>query len=347
MYEHQLEKIDGTWRCAICRWDWTSKPASRCPGVPRIHAEYLLTYTQLRQKALMPLDRNKPDACYYRSSTRDFVWLYDERQALPRSKETEAQKAGHAKAWATTQEKYRCPRCNRAPASPSELKLFHAGGLVCTSCAEWQAYEDEQREIEEQAAIDYRETSQWATDLLARNDWVVLDTETTDLDGYLCEIAVVGADGTVLFHSLINPAHPVDVVARMVHQITDEELAAAPSLPEVWPALWESLAGKKTIVTFNVDFDRSTIERDGARYGLSRPKFRWECLMLKYAAWCGNWSEYHGSYTWQPLPGGTHRATGDALAAHELIKVMASHLGRADHRHGACRRGRNGGPCYP
>jgi hypothetical protein len=40
-----------------------------------------------------------------------------------------------------------------------------------------------------------------------------------------------------------------------------------------------------------------------------------------YAAFCGNWSEYHGDYTWVPLAGG-HRTVEDALAALECVREM-------------------------
>ena len=43
-----------------------------------------------------------------------------------------------------------------------------------------------------------------------------------------------------------------------------------------------------------------------------------------YAQYCGDWSEYHGSYTWQRLPGAGHRAIEDARAALDVIKEMAA-----------------------
>lgn len=43
----------------------------------------------------------------------------------------------------------------------------------------------------------------------------------------------------------------------------------------------------------------------------------------KYAEFCGEWSDYHNSYRWQPLYGGNHRALGDAIAALDLLKDIA------------------------
>jgi len=58
MESHVLERIQGGWRCSVCLWDWKRSPVSRCPGVPRMSAEWLLTFTQLHKKGLKPVDRD-------------------------------------------------------------------------------------------------------------------------------------------------------------------------------------------------------------------------------------------------------------------------------------------------
>jgi hypothetical protein len=47
------------------------------------------------------------------------------------------------------------------------------------------------------------------------------------------------------------------------------------------------------------------------------------CAMEQYAAWCGDYSEYHGNFRWQRLNGG-HRALGDCRATLDLIRGMAN-----------------------
>jgi hypothetical protein len=44
--------------------------------------------------------------------------------------------------------------------------------------------------------------------------------------------------------------------------------------------------------------------------------------MEQYAVFAGQWSEYHGSYTWQRLGGG-HRAGGDCLAVADRLREIA------------------------
>jgi DNA polymerase-3 subunit epsilon len=170
--------------------------------------------------------------------------------------------------------------------------------------------------------------------MMAREDWCLLDTETTSLTGYLVEIAVIDREGTALFHSLVNPEVPVSEEARAVHQISDEELAKAPTLPEIWDRLVAVLGSRATIVTYNAQFDQSTLERDAQRYGLAVPTPEWQCLMLRYAEYVGEWSEYHGDYRWYPLPDATHRALGDAKAALEVMRHMAAYRERLDREPG-------------
>src|SRR6185437_1044792 len=50
----------------------------------------------------------------------------------------------------------------------------------------------------------------WARELLTRDDWVVLDTETTGLDAgaEVIDLAVLDRNGTVLLETLLRPLRP-------------------------------------------------------------------------------------------------------------------------------------------
>lgn len=330
---HELEKDEHEYRCTVCLWTWKQSPSGVCPGVPRRSADYLLTYTQLYTKHLKPVDRDKPDACYYQSSTRDFIWLYDERQALPRRQQTEKQKAAREKAWATTQEKYKCIQCGRVPEVLASIKEFTAGGL-CSTCEAWAAEEAEDEDQEAMKEEDKRAACEWAAALMRRDDWCILDTETSDLHGYIVEIAVIAPDGKVLFQSVVNPQWRITLQARRIHRISDEEVLLAPTLPEIWPDLLAALDGRSTIVAYNSDFDEGTLDRDMTRYGLSLPKVKWDDLLHYYSEYFGDYSEYFGDYKWQRLPGGSHRALGDCLASLALIKSLATCLETLDKESG-------------
>jgi DNA polymerase-3 subunit epsilon len=79
------------------------------------------------------------------------------------------------------------------------------------------------RIADHQAAID--QARAWLT----TPDAVILDTETTDLDGYLVQIAIVDMQGTPLLNTLINPQAPIRLGAERIHGITAEAVADAPT----------------------------------------------------------------------------------------------------------------------
>jgi len=282
------------------------------------------TYTQLRSRGLKPADRNKPDGCYLRVQRREWLWFYDEHKALPRHKATLAQLQALARAKEAFVAQYTCLGCGKQPQTPHDVKDLVCG--YCSACR-WQA---EQEALAAQIERDGQAACAWAARLLQREDWVILDLETASLTGAIVEIAIIDRAGNTLFYSLVNPQMPITEEARVVHGISDEEVASAPTLPEIWEAFLRALMGRAIIVTFNTEFDKGILDGEARRYGLTRSKHAWHCLMRKYAMYCGDWSEYWRDYRWYPLPGGNHRAVGDALAALDLILSMAAHAPHPD-----------------
>jgi hypothetical protein len=69
---------------------------------------------------------------------------------------------------------------------------------------------------------------------------VILDTETTDLHGSICEIAVIDAcTGKTLLDTLVDPGVPIEAGAFAVHGITESEVTA-PGVPD-WPTVYKRL----------------------------------------------------------------------------------------------------------
>lgn len=163
----------------------------------------------------------------------------------------------------------------------------------------------------------------WAREMLEK-DFCILDTETTGLDGQIVELAVVDKNGNALIDTLIKPTEPIPQDAIAIHGITNEMVATAPILPEIWGEFQEAIANKY-VLAYNLSFDLSVIRRSRLHYGLPKAGIRSEyrdCLMNWYAQFYGDWSHKYGSYKWKPLNGG-HRALGDCLAALDLLKEMA------------------------
>lgn len=166
----------------------------------------------------------------------------------------------------------------------------------------------------------------WSRELLAASDWVVLDTETTGLgdDAEIIQLGILRPDGALLFDAVLRPADPIPSEATAIHGITNTMVERAATFAEVYPYMSSILSGKR-IITYNRDFDLRMWRQTQRRYGLPKAGTgQWGCAMLMYAAYYGEWSDYHADYRWQPLPGGNHTALGDASATLELIKEMAA-----------------------
>ncbi len=174
--------------------------------------------------------------------------------------------------------------------------------------------------------------------LLSLPGAVILDSETTDLRGYFCQISILGLDGTPLLDTLVNPCEPINAGARRIHGISDSQVADAPTFAQIEPGL-RTLLHDKDVIVYNVGFDRDTILfAELIRFGqaheaLDKPaswrwaaewmdSCRWHCCMHLYAEYVGQRSRY-GGYRWQSLPGGDHSATGDCKAVLSLLKRMA------------------------
>ena len=178
---------------------------------------------------------------------------------------------------------------------------------------------------------DKDQARHWAQQLLARGEFVVLDTETTGLAGWaeIVQIAIIDPAGRVLLDTLVKPTRGIPRDASAIHHITDSMVADAPTFAAIAPQLRELLSAE-TVVIFNSAFDVRMMEQSAQAHNLTYeiPIFagEYKCAMEEYSAWCGDWSDYHGNYRWQKLPGGDHSALGDCLACLAVIKKMAGVL---------------------
>lgn len=169
-------------------------------------------------------------------------------------------------------------------------------------------------------ATDAGAAIRWARAMREPGAAVILDTETTDLDGYVVEIAVVdAATGDTLLDTLVNPGCPIQPGARWVHGISDNDVSDAPRWAEVLPDLLRVTEGR-TVLAYNASFDSGVVcrhsHRDGLDPGHLAADDRWACLM-------GRRSDWQMRRRWLPLGGG-HRALGDCRTAYELLCAMTA-----------------------
>lgn len=188
----------------------------------------------------------------------------------------------------------------------------------------------------QQARLQGRE---WARQLLARDDWVLLDTETTGLDGTaeVVELAVLAPSGQLLVDTLLRPAGSIPLAASAIHGLTDATVQDAPTMVECWPHLLPLLSGKR-LVAYHVAFDVRVLRQTAGRYGLPFPLHpRTACVMEAYALFCGRRSAASGRPVRQTLAaacaqlgivetaggGSFHRAADDCRATLALLQAMA------------------------
>lgn len=247
------------------------------------------------------------------------------------------------------------PGCDKVTATDEEIEVARAdraaypGGWVpvwCPTCKErddleqaerQRQYEEEQKAAEEHRRQRVADLEQWARDLLADPDTVVLDTETTGLedDARIVELAAYNVAGQTLLDTLIDPGGPIPPDATDVHGITDQWVAGAPSFAAALPKLTEVLAGRRCLI-YNAPYDKGRLRHELTLHyqqtGHDNPEeaaaawleaVRIEDVMLPYSEWYGEWSDYWGGWAWQPLYGGDHRALGDCRAVVDRLHDMA------------------------
>lgn len=86
----------------------------------------------------------------------------------------------------------------------------------------------------------------------------VIDTETTSLEGGVCEIASVDiVDGVICnpMSDFVAPPEPITIAAMALHHITDEDVAGAPPIEFVI----DRYLGADVYVAHNAKFDRSKL----------------------------------------------------------------------------------------
>lgn len=93
----------------------------------------------------------------------------------------------------------------------------------------------------------------------------------------------------------MRPVGPTSEGARQVHGITDEEVAAAPTWPEVYAQLVPLTVGRE-LVAWNARFDRRALERSSALHGLIWPEATCHGAISWGAQIWGESPEDHGDF---------------------------------------------------
>jgi DNA polymerase III epsilon subunit-like protein len=158
----------------------------------------------------------------------------------------------------------------------------------------------------------------WARRTLRAGSALIIDTETTDLHGDICQLTVLDLTGRPILNSFVRPSVPIATDASRVHGIHDVDVVDAPVLADLSEQLLE-VTRDRQLLAWNAPFDRDALARGLRAHELDPAHLAdassWHCLMRARAR--------RDSAPWRKL-GGPHDAFGDCLAALAELKQMAS-----------------------
>lgn len=248
--------------------------------------EHLKTKTQLSRMGLKPTC--EPVAEVW--SSHQWCKLYDIKDTKEKKKLTEKQLAGIKKAQITRQKN-------------EQLR--------------WEE-ENKQREAAR------RKYGHQTFGLWNEKDFVVLDTETTDLNGEIIEISIIDRNENVLFDSLVKPKNPISEEAYNIHGISENMVLNAPTWPEIFPVVMGILKDK-LILVYNDEFDCQMIYNSCYLWGIEQPELHTECVMRTYAC-------YYELERWVSLQNASgdyvnHRSLSDCFSTLKVIKDVWVELG--------------------
>lgn len=313
------------YRCTTCGMEWADyRPESGCPGAPLYSwdpwPEGMFTRKQLAAKRLNPgpLAGVIP---YDKSADGDgWLRLYRESEATPKPPLSEKRRAAIDAMQAAAKALRTCQRCGASLYERGELRA-----RLCWTC---------------QCKQDQLDAGKLAYELITGGEFVVVDFETSDLDGKIIEVAVIDARGKTLFDQRLRPGRLIAADAYEVHGIRDEELASCPTFLEVYPDLRAVLLDRRW-VAYNAEFEvgrlyYETHESVYWPYFAARPLRHIEviCAMLLAAQWVGEWHSHYGNYRWQKLTHvaallgvsvdvPAHNARGDCLRTLDVLYGIA------------------------
>ena len=173
--------------------------------------------------------------------------------------------------------------------------------------------------------------------LLDRRDVLIVDTETTGLDGTaeIIEIAMLDTTGEPHFEALALPAGRVPAAAAAVHGLTREALEAGGARP--WPAIHgavvERLLEARYVLAWNAPFDRRMLQQTAKRHGLPPTRCTWLDLLPDYRAMRkgrGRNRLEQAAAREEVTAGTAHRAMGDCRTVLAVMRAVVERGGPRD-----------------
>lgn len=165
--------------------------------------------------------------------------------------------------------------------------------------------EEQKKQARFKKLIDKREQIKNKIALLSvpiSRDLIVIDTETTGLNSFHCEllqVSIIDGDGNVLYDSYIKPILEKEwKEAERVNGISPEMVKNAPTALSELPKIAKILMSAKEVVGYNTEFDLGFLSEYGCHVSSSAIIVD---VMRDFAKIYGEWNEYFEDYKWQKL----------------------------------------------
>ena len=166
--------------------------------------------------------------------------------------------------------------------------------------------------------------------LLDRDDILILDTETTDVDAgaEIIELVAIDTTGTLRLSALALAVVPISRRSRQIHGLSDEALHAegARTWPEVHEELVRVLREASKTLAWRADFDARVLEQTAARHHLELPPVHWADVRPAYVE-ARPWRRHslaaamrRERLAWE---GPHHRAEADCRAVLAVMRRLA------------------------
>ena len=134
------------------------------------------------------------------------------------------------------------------------------------------------------------------------------------------------ASGAVLLETLVRPSSQIPEDASAVNGITDQEVANAPTWPEVGKIVAD-LVVDRLVIAHNAVFDTRMLRQTCMRYGANMPMFQPDCtMMLLTEINGGRWPNLGlaESLVSLEVSGQQHRARADAELCRQIVLALVA-----------------------
>lgn len=164
--------------------------------------------------------------------------------------------------------------------------------------------------------------------LLAQDDWLIVDSETTGLSptDVVIELAVMDQHGVLLMDSRVALPKGKRIAqgAKDLHGLTRDELRDAPPWREVRDRFLKLTAGKR-LLSYNAPFREAMLDQTDRAHGFEPVEHHWLDLQSSYSEFLNEPDDYGRRPRLQALPGKSHRSSEDCAAVLRLAKRIAEY----------------------